>query len=156
MEKRLSITFDDAFEDLPSDYLEIRALHVENDGARCPVKLYTPQQLDRMYSRATGTISGFAIHGGQMELRPAASVTATVDGELTYYARVPTLTSNATNDILTNFPLIYLSAMMVLVSKFLQDKEQEADWANMYDSQIKQANKSAQGGRYVTPQVQSI
>lgn len=156
MEKRLSITFDAAFEDLPSDYLEYRALHVEDGNDRCPINFYTPQQLDRLYSRATGTASGFAIHGGQLELRPAPSVSSTVDGELTYYARVPTLTTNATNDILTNFPLIYLSAMLSQLSLYLQDDEETQKWMAVYDSQIKQANKSAQGGRYALPQVQVI
>ena len=156
MEKRLSITFDDAFEDLPSDYLEIRALHVEDGNCRVPIKQYTPQQLDRLYSAATGTIGGFTIQGGQLELRPAASVTATVDGELTYFARVPTLVTNSTNDIFTNFPLIYLSSMLVQLSLYLQDEEEINRWSQMYDSQISEANKSSQGGRYLLPQVQVI
>jgi len=154
METILSVTFDDAFYDLPADYMEIRAIHIENDGARVPIKSYTPQQLDAMYSRATGTASGFSIHGGQMELRPAPSVTDTVDGEITYYKRVTTLTGTATNDILTKFPMIYLSAMMLQVYLYLQDDEELSKWSDVYNSQVKQANKSAQGGRYNNPQVQ--
>jgi len=154
MEKRLAVTFDDAFYDIPADYMEMRAIQIEDDGARVPIKAYSPQQLDAIYSRAQGTAAGYAIHGGQIELRPAPSVTATVDGEISYYARVPTLTGTATNDILTKFPMIYLSAMMLQVNLFLQDDEEMTKWADVYNSQIKQANKSAQGGRYVLPQVQ--
>jgi hypothetical protein len=154
MEKRLEITFDDPFYDLPADYMEYRALQIDNAGARCPIKQYSPQQLDSLYSRATGTVSGFAIHGGQMELRPAPSVSATVDGELTYYARVPTLVTNSTNDILTKFPMIYLSAMMIQVYLYLQEDDELRKWSDAYNSQIKVANKSAQGGRYALPQVQ--
>lgn len=153
MEKRLDVTFTADFYDLPADYLEMRAIHLERSGARIAIKSYSPQQLDTLYSRATGNPNGFAIHGGQLELRPAPSATSTAEGEISYYARVPTLTGTSTNDILTNFPLIYLSAMMVQVYLYLQDDEEMVKWANIYDSQITQANKSAQGGRYNLPQV---
>ena len=132
----------------------MRAIHLEDDGARVPIKSYSPQQLDAIYSRATGTAAGFSIHGGELELRPAPSATATVDGEISYFARVPTLTSNSTNDILTKFPLIYLSSMIMQLYLYLQDDEELMKWSSIYDSQIKTANKSAQGGRYVLPQVQ--
>ena len=156
METILTVTFNDAFYDLPADYLEIRAIHIENSGARVPIKSYSPQQLDRLYSRATGTANGFAIHGGQIELRPAPSVTDTVDGDISYFTKVSTLTSNSTNDILTAYPMIYLSAMMLQVYLYLQDDIELAKWSEVYNSQIKQANKSAQAGRYNVPQVQAI
>ena len=154
MEKRLEVIFYDPVYALPTDYLSMRAIHLVDDGARVPIKSYSPQQLDALYSRATGTAAGFSIHGGEMELRPGPSVTATVDGEISYYARVPTLTTNATNDILTKFPLIYLSTMMLQVYLYLQDDEELKKWSEVYNSQMKQANKSAQSGRYVLPQVQ--
>ena len=228
METILSVTFNDAFYDLPADYMEIRAIHLENDGARVPIQSFSPQQLDAIYSRATGTAAGFAIHGGKLELRPApgsGSLTGTttsaastflhdsaasflsdgisvgslvtntatgltstvlavvdnewialndaifttgiepysielggtsVNGEISYYKRVDTLTSNATNDILTKFPMIYLSAMMLQVYLYLQDDEELTKWASVYQTQISAANKSAQGGRYNLPQTRAI
>ena len=156
METILTVTFNDAFYDLPADYMEIRAIHLEKDGARVPILSLSPQQLDVMYSRATGTASAFAIHGGKLELRPAPSTTDTVDGDISYFARVSTLTSNATNDILTKFPMIYLSAMMLQVYLYLQDDEELTKWVSVYQTQITAANKSAQGGRYNLPQVRAI
>lgn len=154
MEKRLEPTFDDAFYDLPTDYIAMRALHIVNGGARVPIQQVTPQILDARYSNATGVAGGFAIHGGQVELRPAPSVSSTLEGEITYYARVPTLVSNSTNDILTNYPLIYLSGMLVQVYLYLQDNDELAKWVQVYNTQIKTANKAGQSGRYVNPQVQ--
>ena len=156
MEEILDVTFTDTFYDLPADYLELRAIHIENSGARVPIKSYSPQQLDRLYSRATGTANGFAIQGGQIELRPAPSATSTVDGAITYFTKVDTLTSNPTNDILTAYPMIYLSAMMIQVYLYLQDDAELAKWSEAYNSQIQQANKSSQAGRYNVPQVQAI
>ena len=148
MEKRLAVTFTDAYYDLPTDYMSMRSLHIELDGARCPIKLISPQQLDARYSRATGNPGAFSIHGGQIEMRPAPS---SIDGSISYYARVPTLTGTSTNDILTYYPMIYLSAMMIQVYVYLQDKDELSTWAEAYNSQILQANK--QGGRYLLPQV---
>ena len=153
MEKRLSISLDDAFYDLPADYMAIRALHIEVNGGRLPIALLSPPVLDLRYSNTSGTIGGFAIHGGQIEVRPAPDATAPVTAELSYFARVPTLTGTSTNDILTNYPMIYLSAMMIQVYLYLQDTEQMATWTAAYSSQITQANKTSQGGRYLLPQV---
>ena len=155
-EVRLEVTFDDAFYSPPSNFMALRAIHIVNDSARVPIKQYTPQQLDSLYSKATGTANGFAIHGGQIELRPAPSVSATVDGELTYYARVDSLVSNSTNDILTAYPMIYLSAMMIQVNLYLQDDGEMAKWVSAYNSQIEQANKTSSGSQYVLPQARAI
>lgn len=170
MEKRISVTFDDAFYTFPVDYMEIKALHIDNDGARVPIKYFSPQQLDKMFSRATGNISGFTINGGQIELRPAPSVSSPATGELTYFAQIPSLQAGSaisglaiagtaiagtvTTGILSDHPMIYLSATLVQVYLFLQDTEEMAKWATIYDNQIKQANKQAQKGRYYLPQVQ--
>ena len=153
MERRLPVSFTDAFYSFPNDYMELRAIEIDNSGARVPIRQYSPQNLDAMYSRATGTVRGFAVHGGQMELRPAPSIEAPVTGELSYFARVSSLTGTDENVILTKFPLIYLSAMLVQVYIYLQDESELAIWQAKYNTQVSQANKSAQGGRYYLPQV---
>ena len=151
MEKRLATSFDDAFYDLPSDYLALRQILIETDGARLPLPIVTPQLLSERYAYSQSTLSAGAIHGGQIELRPAPTVAAPITGEITYYARIPTLVTNSTNDILTAYPMIYLSAMLIQVYLYLQDSEETATWTSAYNSQILQANK--QGGRNVLPQV---
>lgn len=151
MEVRTPITIDDAFYDLPDDYIELRALQLElNTGG--VLKYFTPQQLDIITHNDTGNPYAYTIQGGQLEIRPAVDPTAPIDGEMTYIARIPTLVTNGTNTILDKFPLIYLSAMMIQVYLYTQDREELGTWTESYNSQIKMANKSA--GRYVLPQVQ--
>ena len=159
MEKRDDITFVSAFTDLPTDYLEMRALHVVASGARRVLQEMTPQQLDGRYTSTSGTPRAFTIQAGQLELRPApAGSPDNVDGEITYFARVVTLSTAAdgvTNDILTNYPLIYLSAMLIQANSFVQDDNETKKWMTFYDGQIKQANKTASEGRYNLPSVRN-
>jgi len=95
MEVRAAYTFTDTFTDLPADYLEMRSLEVAITGARVPIPQFTPQQLDQLYSRAQGVPRAFAIQAGQIEIRPGVTAPETFEGELAYFARVPSLIDNA-------------------------------------------------------------
>lgn len=154
METRLPITFTDAFTDLPADFLATRALQVDADQRR-PIKFYTPDQLDKLFqSLPGGTARGAAIHGGQIELRPAPSTESPLDAEWSYYKRVPSLVSNANTDILTNYPLIYLAGMLFNANKYTQDDEQANYWATVYTNQITVANKIQ--SRYHLPEIRAF
>jgi len=154
MEKRESQTFNASFFDLPTDYLEMRALEMEISGARVPLRQVTPQVLDGTYSQSTGHPRAFTIVAGQLEFSPGIEASDPYTGELVYFAKVPTLTSNSTNDVLTATPMIYLAAMMVQVSIFTQDNDQLAIWTEAYTSQTASANSVATSGRYILPSIQ--
>ncbi len=153
METRLNINFTDPFTNLPTDYLETRALQV-NDTARRPIKFYTPDQLDRLYSQVGGAARAAAIHGGQIEIRPGPSTESPAVCEWSYYKRVPTLVTNQSNDILTNYPLLYLSAMLFNANKYVQDDEQAGYWSNIFIEQIKTANMVT--SRYHLPEMRAF
>jgi len=154
MEKRESQTFNSTFFDLPTDYLELRALEIEISGGRHPLRMVTPQVLDATYSHSTGYPRAFTIVAGQLEFRPGIEATDPYTGELVYYAKVPTLISNSTNTILTTTPMIYLAAMMVQANIYLQDAEQQATWLTAYTTQVDAANRSNQKGKYILPSIQ--
>lgn len=145
------ITFTDAYTDLPTDYLETRDLYFERASSRISVEQLTPKQLNRYTSGASGSSPCFyAVHGGQIELRPAPDSEV---GRWSYYGKVPSLTTNSTNDVLEAYPMIYLAGMMANVSAFLQDDTEQIKWSGIFDEQIRTANKSAGTGRYTRPQV---
>lgn len=146
------------FIDFPAGYLEGRAVHVEVSGKRRVLQQMTPQQLDTMFSSSTGTPQAYAIHGGKMEVRPESSgspaVTYTYD--ISYYKKVTTLAANGdttTNEILTEYPLLYLSALLVQANAYVQDNEELQKWGSVYTEQVRQANKQSIGGRYILPTV---
>jgi hypothetical protein len=150
MEKRSAQTFDATFFDLPSDYLEMKAVEVEFSGRRNPLRQVSPQILDSTYSTASGNPRAYSIHAGQIEFRPGIEATAPYTGELIYYAAVPTLTSASSNDVLTAYPHIYLAGMLLFLNIYLQDDEQAGIWISALNSGIRGANGK---GRYVLPKV---
>lgn len=153
MEKRLSQSFNATFFDLPTDYLEMKALEVEYHGRRNPLRQVSPQILDRSYSVATGPPKAYTINSGQIEFRPGIEASSPYTGEIIYYAQVPSLTSNSTNDVLTKWPMIYLAGMMLQLNVWAHDDEQIAIWENAFNTQVNNANKTA--GTYVLPMVES-
>lgn len=157
MEKRLEYTIDQTYMQLPDDYLEMRAFHIESGGKRRPIEQMSPQDLDKRYSHATGAPRAFTLHGTEMELRPGieGSPLVTYPAELTYFARVPTIITNFTNTILVQYPMIYLFAVLVQANTYAQDELELQKYATLYGQQITQANKQAAGGRHVLPTVRS-
>jgi len=151
MEKRLSQSFDATFFDLPSDYIALKALEIEYHGRRNPIRQISPQLLDSTYSTATGPPKAYTLQANQIEFRPGIDATSPYTGELIYYALVPTLTSNSTNDVLDKWPMIYLAGMMLQLNIFAQDEEQSTLWNDAFNTQVDNANKSK--GSYVLPQV---
>jgi len=149
----LPVSFDTTYFDLPTDFLEMRAMHIELAGARVPLKQLSPQQLDAQYSRATGKPRAYAMHGGQFEFRPGIDGGDPYPGEITYFAKVPSLIDNASTDVLTNYPMIYLAAMMIQVYIYVQDQEQLNVWLTAFSTEIAVANKTALAGRYVLPTI---
>ena len=156
MEKELiDVSFTDSYYDLPADYLEMRSLYLTISGARRAIELLPPKVLDQRYNFATGSPCAYTVKAGQIEFRPGIEASSPYVGSYTYFARVPSLVTNATNTILTKFPMVYLSAMMTQVYLYLQDDEEMAKWVSIYDNQVSMANKSAGGGRYNLPSVRS-
>ncbi len=151
MEKRSAESFNATFYDLPADYLELKALEIEYGGRRNPLRQVSPQILDSTYSVTTGSPRAYSIHAGQIEFRPGIEATDPYTGELLYYASVPTLTSNSTNDVLTKWPMVYLAGMLIQLYIYLHDEEQTNVWIQAFETQVKNANKSS--GRYVLPKV---
>ena len=150
MEKRAAQSFNATFFDLPSDYLELKALEVEYSGRRNPLRQVSPQILDTTYSLSSGNPRAYSIHAGQIEFRPGIDPTSPYTGELIYFAQVPTLTSNSTNDVLDKLPSVYLQAMMLVLNVYLHDEEQRDVWFGFLNSTIRGANGK---GRYILPKV---
>jgi len=164
-EVRLPITLTDAFEAIPDDYLEMRAIHIVVPRGRHSIPQVTPQLLDNKYSMATGYPKAFAIHGNEFEFRPApvagGSPTATTyEVEISYLTKLTALTEpgvvpagTTTNPILTNYPFLYLAACMIQAYLFVQDSEQRDVWIDVFTSQIATANATTTKGHYVNPSI---
>jgi hypothetical protein len=126
---------------LPSDYLQYRRV-VETSSPRRDLDYIAPTSADQMYtSRSSGLACHFTIVGASLYTFPLASN----DIELTYYGKVPALTSVATtNWLMTKRPDIYLRASLMMAAEWIKMDDEAAKQAAMLSSLVVAMNGSDQ------------
>jgi len=127
---RATATLDEAYETLPTDYLQMYRVVVNDDQIQfAPTDLLARYALDY----AGDAPKYFAITGSQLQLVPTPTVTATATIEMTYYARPTALSdSNTSNAILAASPGIYLYGALVQASPYLGDDARVQTWGQLY------------------------
>ena len=103
---------------LPTDYIEYKRV-VEKASTRRRLEFITEDAVDQLYpSRTSGLSNHFTIIGSSLYTFPLSST----DVELTYYAKIPALSSsNTTNWLLTAHPNLYLHACMLYAAELVKD-----------------------------------
>ncbi len=133
--------------DLPTGYLELRYAMLQTSPYTM-LQYMSPADFFRVYNAGEGsgmpvyyTIVGKKIYLGHSP--DSANVL-----ELGFFQRATALSSsNTTNDILTNFPDLYLYGSLAETSPFLMQDERLAVWSSLYKEGVRTANESAQRGR---------
>ncbi len=126
---------------VPADFLEPLYLQVAATP-NSTLEQVDPSQLivlRRARLRNAGVPRFFAVIGRNFEFAPVPSATTSM--EVTYYQRIPALSSNATNWLLTNNPDLYLYASLVHAAPFLMDDQRSILFSNSLASQVQLAVK---------------
>jgi hypothetical protein len=137
------------FTDAPVDMLEPIQLALELSESDVRLLQYlAPERL--LAEKAGGAGAGepelYSVVGGSLRLLPAPA--AAYMGELTYYARIPALVSNATNWLLSANPDAYLYGALVQAAPYLAEDERVVTWGTMFQAalaDIQIANRVAGG-----------
>ena len=135
----------DRFASLPAGYQSSRKLRIQIvDGESIELFYRTPAQLNILSS--TGLPRFFTITD-QIEFdRISDQVYA---GEIQYYKDFTVLSdSSTTNDVLTNFPTIYLFGALWALKKHVNEPQAAAGYYQDFISAIRGANKKDWLGRY--------
>lgn len=137
MVKRSTASISSHFTTLPTDWLEAVNVQLNTDPISLlrQVTLETADQYRENNGDVTGTPAFYAIVGETLELVPRPS--SAVDLELTYYAKIPSLsTTNLTNWLIEEYPDLYLYAVAKQACVFLMDDERLTTYAALYTSQV--------------------
>lgn len=128
---------------LPDDFLSMRKLSLVLSHGNAEMRSTTPEQMN---IRVSGQPFYFAVTS-QLEFDRVPDSTYTI--EMQYYKTLPALSdSNQTNDVLTNYPEIYLhGALWALYIWALQEDKAEYHY-NKFLQSIKGANSQSKAGRY--------
>jgi hypothetical protein len=133
MERRSRAVFDERFEELPQDFIEIRTLtvdgylvHPAGDALNDTVRFHRPT-----YGRPTH----FRIAGTQIDLWPEPTTSDTYEAEVLYYARLPALSDDTpSNWVLNDHYDLYLYGALLHAAPFLVEDERIAVWKSFYEA----------------------
>lgn len=147
MEKRKVAPFDEAFEELPEDWLE--TIRLQMDGQ--PMELASREEIARARQSDAGGRPRFFCHSeGSLEVWPAPN--GVFEAELLYFARVPALTAEApTNWLLTEAPDVYLYGALIHTAPYLVEDERAQTWGSLYAAAVQNLNQSSNRARHSGP-----
>ena len=128
METEATLTLGGATESLPTDFLELRAIHIDGDPKAVLEQLTLAELRGRHAAAATGKPRNFAIQGGSALLfGPAPDATYSL--RIDYFAKIPALgASQASNWLLLAHPDIYLWGALLNAEAYLVNDARLAVW----------------------------
>lgn len=142
MMKRTTTTLDEAYELLPTDFLQMWRLKLDDEPLRyCPPELLTTYaEQYRGYPPQY-----YSIIGENLQVAPGPLSGGTNSLELVYYARPPALSAdNPTNRILTLHPDLYLYGALLQSAPYLGDDPRIQVWGALYGASL-EAERAADG-----------
>ncbi len=131
--------------DLPSDFIDVRELSYQN-GARRIVLTSVGRHRFALAASRTGFPVVYSIIGNQVEVGPK---TLPAEFVLWYWQKLPALINPTdSNVILTTFPYLYLYAMLIEGSVYIQDDTMRQIAIDTYQAEIGQVNGQADRSRF--------
>ena len=137
MMTRASVTVNARQISLPTGYLQMITFRLLTD----PVTVLTELNYHEMNRNRTGNGKPtlFAVSN---EIEFDKSPDSSYSGEMVYFKSQTALSaSNTTNDILTNYPDLYLYGSLLAAEPFLMNDERIQTWAALYKSALDAANE---------------
>ena len=139
MVKRATATAELQYLSLPTDWLEAINVEIASNNFQ-PVLQQSIESLD-MYRAANDNQTGqpiyFALVDNTMEFAPSPDKSYTL--QLTYYARLASLSdSNTTNFVSNNHPDVYLYGALKHASIFLMEDDRVALFSNLFDKALEE------------------
>jgi hypothetical protein len=125
---------------LPTRLAELRRISTGSGNSLRILQSISPNEADR-FASLSGAAAVFYL-SDSIYLLPAADTDIDID----YYEYPETLVGaldSATRPILDRYENLYINAAMAEASLFTQDREAFAMWGNLYDAEVKAANRAA-------------
>jgi len=136
MVKRSRAPITSQYVKLPPDFMGMRNIDLLTDPMT-PLEFKNLSELDAMRRKdSTGKPLYYSIVQDNIEFAPVPDVEYTI--EVVYYGKIPTLSENATNWLLTDHPDAYLYGSLMHSAPYLQADERIGVWVGKYQQVIQQ------------------
>tara|TARA_R100001443_G_scaffold62825_2_gene72758 strand:+ start:3002 stop:3625 length:624 start_codon:yes stop_codon:yes gene_type:complete len=148
LEKRATATLNAEFEAVPSDMLEMVSIKLKTNPESTVEQVSYDQLHELVPSTSTGKPRYFARQGKELTFRPIPDATG-YTAELIYQAEIAELSdSNTTNDVLTDFPDLYLYGSLIHMEAHVKNDERIALWTTLFNEALLEAQKNSQASKY--------
>lgn len=138
-----------AFYNLPSDLIELRNITYDSDASNSYALAYmSPESLSREYGTySNGAPRAYSNLGKSIKLSPTPDGAYTIG--INYYQKLtPLSSSNSTNNILQEFPDLYLYGACTEGAVYLNDNEQLQRFGGLYNKALEEVRASEDAARY--------
>lgn len=123
---RAYANLNESFIELPEDWLEALNVELHTEPPR-PLEFITLQEADKVRARSERVARYYVIHGKELEVVPY--VAEPTDIEMTYYKKVPSLTTEEpSNWLLASWPDLYLYETLRHSAPFLEHDNRMGMW----------------------------
>jgi hypothetical protein len=140
-------TADDGTVELPSDFLQMRDLHINTNPIQVLEYLSPSNFYRNTWSVSTGLPQRYTILAQEFQFAPKPDTNYTL--QMMYYAAPPYLSNtNPSNAFLANCPDLLLYGALGEAEPYLMNDARLATWAQMYDRGLAALTVSDDQGEY--------
>jgi hypothetical protein len=137
---RATANLDTDFTTLPSDFLEAKNIQL-NTNPVTSLRFVTIEHADLLKDGTAGQPQYYTLVGDTLEVVPSPDTSYTV--ELVYYKKLPALSINSTNWLLTSHPDVYLYGALMQAAPYLKNDERLQVWGSLYTAAISDLNAAS-------------
>lgn len=138
--------------DLPTDFLEAESAYINSGGSRSPL-VPISEMSQAVRHDSSGRPYYYAIHKDSMTLMPVPDIAYEI--EFRYYEKLAALSADTdTNDVMTNYPGLYLYAALTHAAVWAQDDEAAQRYNAAYGAEKDLVMKADKARRNSGPLVQ--
>jgi len=137
-----------AFYDLPSDLIELRNITYDTSSSSYALTYLSPESSSREYgSTGNGFPRAYTNLGKNIKLAPTPDGAYTIN--INYFQKLNSLSDSVTsNDVLTEFPDLYLFGSCMEGAIYLNDTEQTQRFASIFQATLDEVKRSEEAARY--------
>lgn len=124
----------------PSDFLEL--ISVYSESLNMPMQIVAQRVIDGYGAQSIGGTKLIAVSGANFRLLDAAPADLTL--VMHCYRKLATPTGGSANDILTNYPNVYLYGCLIEAAIFTQDEAGALRYLQLYNASVMGLNARTQ------------
>jgi len=137
-----------AFYDLPSDLIELRNITYDSDSQSHALRYLSPESVSREYGTVlSGQPRAYTNLGNDLKLTPTPDAAYTIS--INYYSQLRSLSDSvATNDVLAEYPSLYLFGSCLEGAIYLNDTEQTNRFGSVFQKALDDVQRAEEAARY--------